>query len=124
LPEPVGAEISVCSPVAIAGQACAWAGVGAAKARSNHSLTCGVKAESGTYQRVRPAGRALARAARTLCRVDVDIRLQLAKRRPIALATHAERCVTCAHVKRRTTQPAAVSVMSRARSSSNALGDR
>ena len=37
LPEPVGAEISVCSPVAIAGHACAWAGVGAAKARSNHS---------------------------------------------------------------------------------------
>jgi hypothetical protein len=29
----------VCSPVAIAGQACAWAGVGSAKARSNHSLT-------------------------------------------------------------------------------------
>jgi hypothetical protein len=38
----------VCSPVAIAGQACAWAGVGAAKARSNHSLTCGVNGESGT----------------------------------------------------------------------------
>ena len=52
LPEPVGALISVCSPVAIAGQACAWAGVGASKARSNHSLTCGVSGDSGTPERV------------------------------------------------------------------------
>jgi hypothetical protein len=48
----------VCSPVAIAGHACAWAGVGASNARSNHSLTCAVKHESGTFQRVRPALRA------------------------------------------------------------------
>ena len=33
LPEPVGAEISVCSPVAIAGQACAWTSVGPSNAR-------------------------------------------------------------------------------------------
>jgi len=32
LPDPVGAEISVCSPVAIAGQACAWTSVGPSKA--------------------------------------------------------------------------------------------
>ena len=41
LPDPVGAEIRTCSPVAIAGQACAWAGVGAANARANQSLTWG-----------------------------------------------------------------------------------
>ena len=49
MPEPVGAEISACSPVAIAGHACAWAAVGSANARVNQSRTWGVKAESGTY---------------------------------------------------------------------------
>ena len=44
LPEPVGAEMSACRPEAIAGQACAWAGVGSAKARANQSRTCGVNA--------------------------------------------------------------------------------
>ncbi len=48
LPDPVGADSSTCSPRAIAGHACAWAGVGAAKAASNHSRTCGLKLESGT----------------------------------------------------------------------------
>ena len=43
MPEPVGAEISAWRPLAIAGQACTWAGVGAAKARANQSRTCGVK---------------------------------------------------------------------------------
>src|SRR5919197_1786206 len=52
LPDPVGALISVCSPVAIAGQASDCAGVGVANARSNHSRTCGVNADSGTRQRV------------------------------------------------------------------------
>jgi hypothetical protein len=51
-PLPVGAEISTCSPVAIAGHACAWAGVGASKARSNHSRTGGVNEESGNLSRV------------------------------------------------------------------------
>ena len=46
LPEPVGAEISTCSPVAIAGQACAWAGVGSANAPVNQSRTPGLKKES------------------------------------------------------------------------------
>jgi hypothetical protein len=45
----VGAEISVCSPVAIAGQAWTWAGVGSAKAWENQSRTRGAKAESGTF---------------------------------------------------------------------------
>ncbi len=47
LPEPVGALISVCSPEAIAGHACACAAVGSAKARVNQSRTCGVKGASG-----------------------------------------------------------------------------
>ena len=49
LPEPVGAEMSVCSPVAIAGQACAWTSVGRSNAFSNHWRTAGVKASSGTF---------------------------------------------------------------------------
>ena len=48
LPEPVGAEISVCSPVAIAGQACACTAVGAAKAAANQSRTRGVNAARGS----------------------------------------------------------------------------
>src|SRR4051794_27393797 len=40
--------MSVCAPVAIAGHACSWAGVGPAKAAPNQSRTRGVKAESGT----------------------------------------------------------------------------
>ena len=43
-----GAEISTCSPEAIAGHACAWAGVGASNAPRNHSRVRGLKAESGT----------------------------------------------------------------------------
>src|SRR4051794_13844030 len=47
LPEPVGAEMRTCSPVAIAGQAWAWAGVGSSKELRNQSRTRGVKAERG-----------------------------------------------------------------------------
>ena len=47
LPEPVGADTSTCSPRAIAGHACAWAGVGAANACSNHSRVRGLKLERG-----------------------------------------------------------------------------
>ncbi len=39
LPEPVGAQIRVCSPEAIAGQPCACAGVGASKEASNQRRT-------------------------------------------------------------------------------------
>src|ERR1039458_4953423 len=57
LPEPVGAETSTCSPPAITGHAIAWAGVGAAKACSNHFLTLGLKLDSGTRLRLaRPRG--------------------------------------------------------------------
>ena len=84
----------------------------------------GVKGESGTYQRVRADGRALARAARTLWRLDVAIRRQLARCRRIASATQPGRVVICAHVKRSTVQPATVSATSRARSASKALGER
>src|SRR4051812_1579135 len=45
-PDPVGAWISVCSPEAIAGHPASWAGVGAANARSNHSLVTGEKRSS------------------------------------------------------------------------------
>ena len=48
LPEPVGAVMSVCSPVAIAGQACAWTSVGPSKAEANQSRTAGVNCDSGT----------------------------------------------------------------------------
>ncbi len=39
LPEPVGAQISVLSPEAIAGQPLSWAGVGASNDASNQRLT-------------------------------------------------------------------------------------
>src|SRR5918999_1465609 len=45
-PEPVGAWISVCLPLAIAGQPCSCAGVGPSKVRSNHSRVSGLKTES------------------------------------------------------------------------------
>lgn len=48
LPEPVGAQMSVCSPAAIAGQPCAWAAVGSAKVDRNQSAAAGVKAASGS----------------------------------------------------------------------------
>src|SRR5439155_16040737 len=47
-PEPVGAWISVCSPVAIAGQPSRCAGVGSAKAWSNHARVSGLKGASGS----------------------------------------------------------------------------
>ena len=43
LPEPVGALIRTCSPEAIAGHACSWAGVGAANASANHWRVVGLK---------------------------------------------------------------------------------
>jgi hypothetical protein len=47
-PEPVGAHTSTCSPRAIAGHACACAGVGAANASSNHARARGLNADMGT----------------------------------------------------------------------------
>src|SRR5215208_6094599 len=47
LPDPVGAQTSVCSPAAIAGQPPVWASVGpSGKRRSNHSLIAGWKQSS------------------------------------------------------------------------------
>lgn len=45
-PDPVGAQIRVCSPAAIAGQPCAWAAVGSAKVERNQSAAAGVKGVS------------------------------------------------------------------------------
>ena len=47
-PEPVGAWISVCSPVAIAGQPSTCAGVGSENVRSNHVRVSGLKGASGS----------------------------------------------------------------------------
>src|ERR671910_142182 len=47
LPDPVGAQIRVCSREAIAGQPCSWAGVGASKELSNQRLTGGEKRSRG-----------------------------------------------------------------------------
>ena len=48
LPDPVGAEMSTCSPVAIAGQACVWTSVGPSNADANQSRTVGVNCSSAT----------------------------------------------------------------------------
>src|SRR3954469_12857120 len=55
LPDPVGAEMSTCSPEAIAGHACSWAGVGAANAAPNQLRTAGENWPSRIDLRVRPA---------------------------------------------------------------------
>src|SRR3954454_11567649 len=47
LPDPVGAQISVCSPAAILGQPSACAAVGWAKEASNQRLTGAEKGSSG-----------------------------------------------------------------------------
>ena len=46
LPEPVGAQISVWAPSAIAGQPCDWAGVGSGNDDENQALTAGEKRSS------------------------------------------------------------------------------
>ena len=48
LPEPVGAQISVLAPLAIACQPAAWAGVGPSKDASNQRLTGALKGASGS----------------------------------------------------------------------------
>ena len=52
MPEPVGAQISVCSPPAMTGQPCAWASVGAAKDAPNQSRVAGLKAARGSVNDV------------------------------------------------------------------------
>src|SRR4051812_7046258 len=54
LPDPVGAWISVCSPDAIAGHPCSWAGVGPAKACVNHSRVRSLKSSSADIQGAYP----------------------------------------------------------------------
>ena len=44
LPEPVGAQISVCAPPTMAGQPCTWGAVGSGKEVANHSRTAGENA--------------------------------------------------------------------------------
>ena len=41
LPEPVGAQMSVCSPLRMCGQPCTCGGVGAGNEAANHSATAG-----------------------------------------------------------------------------------
>src|SRR5437588_10688416 len=66
LPEPVGAEMRTCSPEEIAGQASAWAAVGAANAPRNHSRVRGENCSRGTPgQRSAAARSALADAVST-----------------------------------------------------------
>jgi hypothetical protein len=48
LPDPVGAQISVCAPPAIAGQPSAWAAVGASNEALNQSRVAALKAASGS----------------------------------------------------------------------------
>ena len=48
LPEPVGAAIRVWRPALIAGQASAWAGVGAAKLSANQAATAGWKSSASS----------------------------------------------------------------------------
>src|SRR5437764_14370383 len=52
LPDPVGAEIRTCSPEAIAGHACSWAAVGAAKAPPNHLRVRALKTSRDTLSRL------------------------------------------------------------------------
>ena len=51
LPDPVGAEISMCSPEAIAGQACSCAAVGRSNAPANHSRVRGLNSSNGILKR-------------------------------------------------------------------------
>jgi hypothetical protein len=48
-PDPVGAQMRVCEPEAIAGQPAAWAGVGASNDAWNHFLTGSEKGSRGDF---------------------------------------------------------------------------
>jgi hypothetical protein len=50
LPLPVGAQMSVCRPAAIAGHPWAWGGVGSAKADENHARVGAANAASGSNE--------------------------------------------------------------------------
>ena len=56
LPEPVGARISVCSPLAIAGHPCSCALVGAGKDEENHAWTGSENRSSELMARAYGAG--------------------------------------------------------------------
>src|SRR5262245_57886201 len=72
-----------CSPLAIAGQPSCWAGVGPAKARSNHARVSGAKAASGSG---RPIGPGYYRAmAQPLWFTDDPAACQLLADDPFAL---------------------------------------
>jgi hypothetical protein len=49
LPDPVGAQIRVWAPEAIAGQPAAWAGVAASNEASNHFLTGAENGSRGDF---------------------------------------------------------------------------
>src|SRR5262249_13943135 len=83
LPDPVGAWMRTCSPLAIAGQPSSWAGVGVAKARSNHTRVSGANAASGSG---RPMGPGYYRAmAQPLWFTDDPAACQLLADDPFAL---------------------------------------
>jgi hypothetical protein len=46
LPDPVGAQISVCSPARMCGHPSTWGGVGDGNELANHPATAGEKASS------------------------------------------------------------------------------
>ena len=48
LPDPVGADRSTLSPLAMAGHACSCAAVGSSNERRNQSRTCGVNDDRAT----------------------------------------------------------------------------
>ena len=54
LPDPVGAQISVCSPAAMCGQPCTCGGVGSGNDAANHSRTAGENAASTGWSAIRP----------------------------------------------------------------------
>ena len=56
-PEPVGAQMSVCRPLEIAGQPSAWACVGPSNADRNQACVAGVKSASGSAGAAAGAGR-------------------------------------------------------------------
>ena len=74
--------MSVCSPVAIAGQACAWTSVGASKADSNHSRTGGVKCDNGTSSRLAAPSKRPYPAGYVAGLGKIEVRRALTQRHP------------------------------------------
>src|SRR3954451_24407262 len=77
LPEPVGAQRSVCAPDAIAGQPCSWAGVGpSGNASANQTAVAGEK-RSGSVAAIPAVSLPSAVVIETLCDGLHPIRLPL-----------------------------------------------